>query len=214
MPKKTLINFAASRGLTLSDKQADTLLNYAQLVWQKKDFLNLTSVAGLREIVTRHLCDGLVAGAEIARLTQGKENPLQLADAGTGAGYIGLTMAVLLPHAQVTLIESLERRCSFLNWVIMQLGLKNVRVKNVRLGQGTQFEFDALTERAMGQLPDILGICTQAVKKRGHFVAFQGENPQLPPNGLGENLILKNDVCYALPQEKEAKRHLLVIEKL
>lgn len=208
-----LVNFARSRGLALSDKQADTLLNYAQLVWQKKDFLNLTSVSNLQEIVARHLCDGLAAGAEIARLTLGKENPLQLADAGTGAGYIGLTIALLFPQAQMTLIESLERRCSFLNWVIMQLGMRNICVKNVRLGQGTHFEFDALTERAMGQLPDILGICTQAVKKGGYFVAFQGENPQLPLNGLGENLTLKNDVCYALPQEKEPKRHLLVIEK-
>lgn len=213
MPKTTLINFAQKYGLEMTANQADTLLAYAQLVWQKKDLLNLTSVENLEEIVTRHLCDGVMAAAQIARLAQARttQNP-QIADAGAGAGYIGLVTAVLLPHAHVTLIESLEKRCAFMNWCIMQLGLKNAQVKNVRLGQGTRFEFDFLTERAMGQLPDILEICLQAVKQGGVFMPFQGENPQLPPEGW-KTAVLAEDLLYALPAENAPKRHLLVIAK-
>ncbi len=60
-----LTDFAQSLGLPLTATQADTLLKYAQLVLQKKDFLNLTGAADLTEIVNRHLCDGLVCAAKI-----------------------------------------------------------------------------------------------------------------------------------------------------
>ena len=52
-------DFAASLGLELAPEQLDTLVRYADLVWEKKDFLNLTSVANKEEIFTRHICDGL-----------------------------------------------------------------------------------------------------------------------------------------------------------
>lgn len=212
--QKQLINFASEAGLTLSPEQADTLLRYAGLVWEKKDFLNLTSASGLEEIVQRHICDGLAAAAKINAMAhvKGISAPLA-ADAGSGAGYIGLTVAIALPQAQVTLIESLEKRCSFLNWVILNLGLKNVKVKNVRLGQGTQFAFDFLTERAMGQLPDILAACLSAVKEGGVFIAFQGEHPQTqqcdPSKYAAALLGLER---YTLPCD-DKKRHLALFGK-
>ena len=214
MPKTTLINFAAQHALPVSAKQADTLLKYAQLVWQKKDLLNLTSVDSLDEIVTRHLCDGIMAAAQIARLAQQRGiDAAQIADAGAGAGYIGLVTAVLLPQAQVSLIESLEKRCAFMNWCIMQLGLSNVHVKKMRLGQGTKQTYDFLTQRAMGQLSDILEICLQAVNPAGVFMPFQGENPQISPEVLSAQAVLQEDILYALPADNGPKRHLLVIAK-
>ncbi len=177
--QKRLVDFAAKIGLPLSLDQAGRLVQYARLVWQKKDFLNLTSASGVEEILSRHICDGLTVAAKIYAMAKikGWTHPL-LADAGAGAGYIGMTLAVSLPQAEVTLIESIEKRCAFMNWAILNLGIKNAKVKNVRLGQGTKFAFDFLTERAMGQLPDILEACLDAVKPGGVFIAFQGEHPQ------------------------------------
>lgn len=212
--QKQLVDFAAQKGLTLSTDQADKLLRYAQLVWEKKDFLNLTSVSGVEEMLARHICDGLTAAAKINAMARIKNiaRP-QVADAGSGAGYIGLTAAIALPQAEVTLVESLEKRCSFMNWAILNLGLQNVKVKNVRLGQGTHFAFDFLTERAMGQLPDILGICLSAVKAGGVFVAFQGENPQTDacdPSKYAAALL--GVERYTLPCD-DKKRHLALFGK-
>lgn len=174
-----LIDFAQSLGLPLSPEQADTLLKYAGLVLQKKDFLNLTGAADLPEIVSRHLCDGLVAAAKINAMSKVKGlETFTAADAGAGAGFIGLTLAVALPQAHVTLIESIEKRCAFMNWAALNAGIKNVKIKNARLGQNAKWEFDFVTERAMGQLPDILGVCLAAVKPGGVFIAYQGEHPQ------------------------------------
>ena len=174
---QTLTDFAQKIHLPLKELQAQTLVRYAEFVWQKKDFLNLTSAADLQEILTRHICDGLQGALCVQEMaTQKNLESFSLIDAGSGAGYIGLTMALALPHAQVTLVESIEKRCAFINWAILQLGLRNTHVKNVRLGEKKDFQADFVTERAMGQLPDILGICLRAVKPGGAFMAYQGEN--------------------------------------
>ena len=150
LPKK-LLDFASALGIVLSPRQQAQLITYAQCVWQKKELLNLTAAQSLDEIYTRHLADGLTAAAYIRDFCakHAMQKP-QLADMGAGCGYIGFTLAVALPHAHVKLVESLERRCKFMNWATLQTGLTNVTVQNVRLGQATQFSFDAVTERAMG----------------------------------------------------------------
>ena len=210
--QKLLVSFASERGLTLSQAQADALVRYAQLVWEKKDFLNLTSASDLQEVLSRHICDGLTAAAKINAMAhiKGISHP-QVADAGAGAGYIGLTTAIALEQAEVTLIESIEKRCSFMNWAIMQLGLKNAKVKQVRLGQGTKFSVDFVTERAMGQLPDILAICLHAVKPGGVFIAFQGEYPQTQGCEAAGGSLLGVE-RYTLPCD-DKKRHLALFEK-
>lgn len=168
--------------LPLCARQIDLLERYAGLVWQKKETLNLTSVADMQEIFTRHICDGLQAAAYIYSRTG--NTPAQVADAGSGAGYIGITCAVALPDCTVTLVESLQRRCAFLNWAVMMLGLKNVKVANKRLGQGGNFSFDFLTERAMGKLTDMLPLCAPAVAPGGLFIAYQGEQPDELPSAM------------------------------
>ena len=209
-----LTDFARQINLPLSEQQAQTLVRYAQCVWQKKDFLNLTSAASLDEILTRHICDGLQGASCVQHLAaQKKLANFSLIDAGSGAGYIGLTLAVALPNAHVTLVESIEKRCAFMNWAILQLGVKNVHVKNVRLGEKKELQADFVTERAMGQLPDILGICLRAVKPGGYFVAYQGENsPAKAVNAQKHAAVFCSDVAYTLPADHK-QRHLVLFEK-
>lgn len=210
-----LINFAKTLGLPLDGAQADTLLNYAQLVLQKKDFLNLTGAADLTGIVNRHLCDGLVCAAKIYAMAKVKGlETFTAADAGAGAGFIGLTLAVALPAAQVTLVESIEKRCAFMNWAALNANIKNAKIKNARLGQNAKWEFDFVTERAMGQLPDILGVCLAAVKPAGVFIAYQGEHPQADQTDPAKYGARKLAVeAYTLPADDGKKRHLALFAK-
>lgn len=207
MPK-SLLKFAAQIGFTITPAQADKLVAYARCVWEKKGLLNLTSAPTFDEVLSRHICDGLIAAWQVDKLGL---RAAQLADVGAGCGYIGLTMAVALPQAHVTLVESLEKRCKFINWAAMQTGICNISVKQVRLGQGTNFAFDLLTQRAMGPLPDIAAICLGAVRAGGIFLAFQGEHPQtaLVNTSLGEYM---QDVAYQLPCDNKT-RHLVLFKK-
>lgn len=207
MPK-SLLEFAAQIGLPLTTAQADRLVAYARCVWEKKDFLNLTSAQTFEEVLSRHICDGLVAAKQVEKLGLGGA---QLADVGAGCGYIGMTLAVALAQAKVTLIESLEKRCKFMNWAALQAAIPNVQVKQARLGQGTRFAFDLVTERAMGPLPDILPICLDAVAAGGIFMAFQGENPQMPEAVPADGQFIE-DQAYQLPQDSRT-RHLVLFRK-
>ena len=214
MPANLLQPFVRQLSLSLSNKQWEQLTIYAQCVWEKKDFLNLTSVQTLDEIFTRHLADGLVAASRIANIASTKkwETP-QIADVGSGAGYIGFTLAIALPHAHITCVESLEKRCSFMNWTALKTGLSNLSVKNARLGQGNSFQFDAVTERAMGQLPEILNICLDAVKPGGIFLAYQGEHPQTHDCAVPQHSFLQDEFEYHLPCADNKKRHIVLFEK-
>ena len=121
---------------------------------------------------------------------------------GTGAGYIGLTTAIVLPHLQMTLIDSLERRCAFLNWVVMKLALTNVEIACVRIGQHQIGPFDVVTERAMGQLDDILPLVISSIKEKGLFIAYQstlqnGDKQLLSKLHLQERM----PYTYHLPEE-------------
>lgn len=198
----TISACAQALNLPLTPKQTELLERYASLVWEKKEMLNLTSVEDMQEIFERHICDGLQAAAYIYAQTASR--PAAVADAGSGAGYIGITCAVALPQVTVTLVESLQRRCAFMNWAVMTLGLKNVKVVNKRLGQGGSFSFDFVTERAMGKLTDILPLCAPAVAPGGTFIAYQGERPDeasaLLLSRLG--LAAKEPIAYRLSDGK------------
>ena len=209
-----LTDFARENGLCLAPQSAEKLLSYAARVLDKKTQLNLTAAGTLDEIICRHLCDGLLGAAQIACLakTAGQET-FTVTDAGSGAGFIGLTIAASLPQAKVTLAESLAKRCTFLNWVVLQEKFTNVTVKNIRLGQQALPQADYVTERAMGQLPDILEICLSAVKPGGVFLAYQGQQPLTDAvNPARYGAAWEQVLAYALPQDKMPK-HLVLCRK-
>ena len=209
-----LISFAREHGLFLTPQAANQLLAYAERVLAKKSQLNLTGASSLEEIVHRHLCDGLVAAAQIANLAcKAGQQTFTVIDAGSGAGFIGLTLAAALPQARVTLVESLTKRCAFLNWVILQEKFTNVTVKNIRLGQQLLPQADYVTQRAMGQLPDILKICLEILKPGGVFLAYQGQFPQTNDvNPAIYQAAWEQILPYQLVQDKTPK-HLVLCRK-
>ena len=161
-------DFLKQNGIELSPEQEDLLKGYVAMVWQKRGDLNLTSVSSEREIWDRHISDGLMAAALIKTLASGRER-YSLADYGAGCGYIGLSAKIALGSScELTLVETLGKRCKFMDWCIMKLGIKGASVLNTG-------PFDFTLERAMGKIDDILPICTADLKRGGCFIAFQAE---------------------------------------
>jgi len=204
-------DFISSLGLKLSAEQFAALELYADLVWQKKDQLNLTSVRDKQEIWDRHICDGLAAAAYIKNTSGGK---FSFADYGAGAGYIGISVAIASDLCGVTLVESLNKRCLFLDWVILKLGLKNVNVSNTRAGEVKQNEvFDFTSERAMGKLDEVLPLCAVELKRGGKFIAYQAEDGIYDSSvaqkaGLSQEKVLK----YKLPCDDKTRK-LVIFNK-
>jgi len=197
-------DFAAELNLTLNTLQIEKLREYAELVLAKNKEFNLTAAADLKEVFDRHICDGLQTASFLKQKGFVKHTG---ADFGSGAGFIGVATAVALPENTIYLVDSLQKRTNFLQWIIYKLGIKNLKVINSKIGKGAlPLSFDFITERAMGEIDDILPLCLDALKEKGAFFALLSKSTKsvIPPaeeffyslDGDKENLSRKISVYY------------------
>jgi len=121
-----------------------------------------------------HVEDSLT-GLEVPELREAK----RIADVGAGAGFPGLVLAVALPGARVDLIESVSRKCEFMQRAIGAAGIANASVLNLRsedwaAGEGNE-AYDAVTARAVARLSTLAELASPLLQEGGHLVAWKGK---------------------------------------
>ncbi|GAA1980603.1 16S rRNA (guanine(527)-N(7))-methyltransferase RsmG [Isoptericola halotolerans] len=100
-----------------------------------------------------------------------------VADIGSGAGLPGIVIAILRPDATVHLIEPMERRTTWLEEIVADLGLSNVSVKRGRAEEyDGALEVDAVTSRAVAALSKLARISLPLVRPGGELVVLKGRN--------------------------------------
>lgn len=111
--------------ISLTDRQAEQLLNYYDLLIKKNKVMNLTAITEFEEVLCKHFIDSLM----ICRLEEPKGS---LIDMGTGAGFPGIPLKIVYPDLHVVLVDSLNKRISFLQDVIQKLGLEHIKAVHGR----------------------------------------------------------------------------------
>ena len=132
---------------------------------------SITSVRDPERGVDVHVADSLVA-LEIDAVRDARN----LADLGSGGGFPGLALAVALPHTRVALVESVRRKCAFLERAASELGLGNVDVVNTRAEswpEGTGGH-DVVTARALAPLGVLVEYAAPLLREGGSLVAWKG----------------------------------------
>jgi 16S rRNA (guanine527-N7)-methyltransferase len=130
-----------------------------------------SAVTAIDQAVDIHVADSLSAlGVSAVR------NARRIADIGSGAGFPGLVLAVALPAADVTLVESNARKCDFLERALALTGVRNARVVCARAeawprGLGLH---DAVTARAVGSLALLCEYAAPLMAVGGTLVAWKG----------------------------------------
>lgn len=142
---------------------------YAQLLVEKNKVMNLTAITNREDINEKHFYDSLLLYPFV-------KNKYSLCDVGTGAGFPGLALAIVMPSCDITLLEPTLKRCNFLMEVIEDLGLKNVTVVNKRAEDFFEKReyFDIVTARAVANLTLLSELCLPLVKVNGLFIAMKG----------------------------------------
>jgi 16S rRNA (guanine527-N7)-methyltransferase len=126
---------------SLDTQQAGRLLAYLRLLHRWNQTYNLTSVRNPGEMISRHLLDSLSVLPWISGL--------RLLDAGTGAGLPGIPLAIARPGLEVTVLDSGGKKVRFLNHVVRELRLENVRPVQARLESFEPVDtYDAIISRA------------------------------------------------------------------
>lgn len=165
----------ADAGIQVPKELTEDLALYLTHIREYGRRINLVAGADLERVGRRHLLESYnVLNAPID-LTNGP-----LADVGSGAGVPGIPLALLLPHLEVALIESVGKKARFLERVVGDLGLASrvkvvmERVEDLSTDPEFRGRFAAVTMRGLGPLPRVVPWCAPLLRPRGILVAFKG----------------------------------------
>ncbi|MBA0600660.1 hypothetical protein Gorai_003863, partial [Gossypium raimondii] len=132
----TCVTRSSSYFETLNSRQKDQIHLYVDALLQWNQKMNLTAVNEVNEVMERHIEDSLaiippIQNSYISSCNNSFDN-LRIVDVGSGAGLPGLVLAVACPGWEVTLVESMNKRCLFLEHAVSLIGLSNVQVVRER----------------------------------------------------------------------------------
>lgn len=213
MNKEQFINELKKIGIILSDYQLELLDKYYRLLIIENQKMNLTAITDYNQVLLKHFYDSLTITKAI-KLTNQK-----LCDIGTGAGFPGIVLKIVYPNLQITLVESITKKCSFLNKIIKELDLKDIKVINQRAEEFSLSNieyFDIVTSRAVARLNVLLELSSQSLKVGGYYVALKG-NIEDEVNNLSNcltklNLSLESITTFNLPIDNST-RNIVKIKK-
>lgn len=210
-----LREYAAQLGIALTAVQLEQFDLYAQMLVEWNEKINLTAITAPEEIVTKHFIDSLTLLSAVTPL-QGAS----LADVGTGAGFPSVPVHIVRPDLKVTLLDSLQKRLTFLEALSQALGQQNqcvhARAEDAGPAAPHREAYDLVTARAVANLRELAEYCLPLVKVGGRFVALKGGDveAELAEAQKAITLLggrLEQNLQLQLPGGD--RRSLLVIEK-
>ena len=204
--------------MDLTDKQYEQFIKYMRLVQEWNQKINLTTIIEDEEFIKKHFIDSIKAF---------KSNELKeaktLIDVGTGAGFPGLPIAIMNENIQVTLLDSLNKKINFLNLVVDELGLKNVKTIHSRAEDGAnnkdlREKFDIAVSRAVANMAVLSEFCLPYVKVQGCFIALKGPavEDELKDcrNALGVLGGKLKEVIKVDIEDTDLKHNIVVVNKI
>jgi 16S rRNA (guanine527-N7)-methyltransferase len=192
--------------LEISDARQGQLLDYLALLFKWNSVYNLTSLRDPMQMVTHHLLDSLAAVPAFA----GARNVL---DVGAGGGLPGMVLAITLPDAKVSMIDTVHKKTAFLTQVKAELALANVTVHTMRVEQlRVSDKFDVITSRAFADLSDFVNWSGHLLAEDGRFIALKGVAPQEEQQRLPVEWRVAQVQPLQVPK-LGAERHLVFIER-
>ena len=201
-------------GIELNDNQINQFNKYYESLVEYNKVMNLTGITEYEEVLEKHFYDSLTMAKKV------NLNDSSLVDIGAGAGFPCIPLKIAFPSLDVTVVDSLAKRMKFLEVVIKELNLENIRCLAMR---GEDFaklhreEFDYVTARAVARLNILNEITIPLVKVGGYFVALKGQDGLIEIdeckdafNKLGAKIEMIDE--FNLPNEN-AKRINIFIKK-
>lgn len=171
MSKQEFIDALNKRNVIITDKMMEQLDLYAAYLKEYNEKINLTAITEYEDVLDKHFYDSLLL---IDRKIEGS-----LVDVGTGAGFPGVVLKIVLPELKVILVEPIGKRCVFLESLIDKLGLKDITVINER-GEDYSLkhreEYDYVTARAVSNLNSLIEVTGAMVKVDGYFICLRGKD--------------------------------------
>lgn len=213
MNKNEFIKALKDLNITLTDKMLDDLEIYYKMLIEYNSHTNLTRITEESEVYLKHFYDSLTLVKAVNLDNQ------TLLDIGTGAGFPGLVLKIVFPNLKVTLVDSLNKRITFLKSVIENLNLKDIEAVHARAEEyimDKRESFDIVTSRAVANMSTLSELCIPFVKVGGYFIPMKAdakdelELAKKAIKTLGG--VIKDTIIFELPCEA-GTRNIIKIEK-
>ena len=211
MNKEEFIKYLEELNIYPTQDQLDKLNKFYHLLIEWNEKINLTRIVDEKDVYLKHFYDSLTITKEI---DLSKVNTL--CDVGTGAGFPGIVLKIMYPNLKVTLIDSLLKRVNYLNEIIKELELTNIKAIHTR-GEDYKDKFDVVTSRAVANIEKLVTFTMHLVDKDGVFIAMKGNIDNELTISVEKNISKKYKIVkinkFKLPIE-ESDRSLVVIKNM
>ena len=154
-------------GIILDEPFYQNVLRYKEHLHKWNKIHNLTG-AKTDELIDKFIYDAVYPVSFLPKINLAM-------DIGTGAGFPGMILAFALPKTHFTLVEPLQKRASFLQFIKADLVLKNVTIKNCRVEELEPVPYDLVTSRAVTQTKILMNLSKPFLKKESLLLFYKGE---------------------------------------
>ena len=167
--ERILCEGAELMSIPISESQVQQLLSYHSLILKWNKVYNLSAIRDPLESIKKHFLDSL----SILNFIK----PGLLLDVGSGAGLPGIVIAIMKPKTKVFVIDSIGKKCRFMQNVKTELSLENLIVINSRVESFESEEsFSQITTRAFADVSKTIELTKHLISNKGRYLLMKGDN--------------------------------------
>lgn len=189
-------------GIELTAEQNEKLLAFRDLLLKWNKTYNLTALRDPEQAISHHLLDSL------AILPHVGNGPLL--DVGSGGGLPGIPLAIARPELSVSMVDTVQKKATFLQQAAIQLGLKNVTVHHARVEQ-LAGHYAQISSRAFAEIGLFTSLTRHLLAPGGRWLAMKGIRPDDEINTLPADIVVDQIIPLHVPG-LDAERHLIILK--
>ena len=174
--QQDLRKLAQDLSIELTDRQAQSLHDYVQLLLKWNRVYNLTAIRQAEEVWTHHIYDSMAA---VPAIVEQDPHVQSILDVGSGGGLPGVVWAILRDDWQVDCLDAVAKKMAFVQQVIHAIPIVQGRMQALhKRVQEHQQTYDVVTSRAFASLIDFVSWTRHLLKPKGYWLAMKGKWPQ------------------------------------
>ena len=202
MSALTLAAGLAELGLDLPDTTQQQLLAFRDLLLKWNKTYNLTALRDPEQAISHHLLDSLAILPHVGDDA--------LLDVGSGGGLPGIPLAIARPQLSVRMVDTVQKKTTFLQQAAIQLGLKNVAVNHARVEE-MKGQYAQISSRAFAELKLFVELTRHLLAPGGRWLAMKGVRPDDEIAALPADIVVEQIIPLHVPG-LDAERHLILLK--
>ncbi len=210
-PADLLKNGLNQLDIDYSESQINSFMIYLSELKKWNSTYNITALKTDKDIVIKHFLDSLLY------LKAMPNRNIKLADIGSGGGFPGIPIKIMLPHIELTLIEPSRKKVSFLRNIVRKTGLSEITVLQKRMEQLDDTfnkHFDLIVSRATFSIREFLDLACPFVNDSGRLVISKGPKAEDELKQISRTAGIspvENTMLFKLPYAN-AVRHIIILK--